>query len=75
MKTIGLIGGMSWESTMHYYQRINELVAARLGGLHSARLLLWSVEFAEIARLQHADDWDATGRILADAARRLDTTK
>ncbi|TAN04761.1 MAG: aspartate/glutamate racemase family protein [Rhodanobacteraceae bacterium] len=72
MKTIGLIGGMSWESTMHYYQRINELVAARLGGLHSARLLLWSVEFAEIARLQHADDWDAAGRILADAARRLE---
>ena len=73
MKTIGLIGGMSWESTMHYYQRINELVAARLGGLHSARLLLWSVEFAEVARLQHADDWDAAGRILADAARRLNT--
>src|SRR6185437_3951725 len=72
MKTIGLIGGMSWESTMHYYQRINELVAARLGGLHSARLLLWSVEFAEIAHLQHADDWDAAGRILADAARRLE---
>lgn len=72
MKTIGLIGGMSWESTLHYYQRINELVAARLGGLHSARLLLWSVEFAEIARLQHADDWDAAGRILADAARRLE---
>ena len=72
MKTIGLIGGMSWESTLHYYQRINELVAARLGGLHSARLLLWSVEFAEIAALQHADDWDAAGRILADAARRLE---
>jgi aspartate racemase len=72
MKTIGLIGGMSWESTLHYYQRINELVAARLGGLHSAKLLLWSVEFAEIAALQHADDWDTAGRILADAARRLE---
>jgi aspartate racemase len=72
MKTIGLIGGMSWESTTHYYQRINELVAARLGGLHSAKLLLWSVEFDEIARLQAADDWDAAGRILADAARRLE---
>jgi aspartate racemase len=72
MKTIGLIGGMSWESTTHYYQRINELVAARLGGLHSAKLLLWSVEFDEIARLQAADDWDAAGRILADAAQRLE---
>jgi aspartate racemase len=72
MKTIGLIGGMSWESTTHYYQRINQLVAARLGGLHSASLLLWSVEFPEIARLPHADDWDAAGRILADAAQRLE---
>lgn len=72
MKTIGLIGGMSWESTTHYYQRINELVVARLGGLHSARLLLWSVDFDDIARLQQADDWDASGRILADAARRLE---
>lgn len=72
MKTIGLIGGMSWESTVHYYQRLNQLVAARLGGLHSARLLLWNVEFAEIARLQQAGDWDAAGRILADAAQRLE---
>jgi aspartate racemase len=72
MKTIGLIGGMSWESTAHYYQRLNQLVAARLGGLHSAQLLLWNVDFDEIARLQHADDWDAAGRILADAAGRLE---
>ncbi len=72
MKTLGLIGGMSWESTVHYYTRLNELVAGRLGGLHSARLVLWNVEFDEIARLQHADDWDAAGIILADAARRLE---
>ncbi|HEX7348355.1 MAG TPA: aspartate/glutamate racemase family protein [Rhodanobacteraceae bacterium] len=72
MKTIGLIGGMSWESTTHYYQRINTLIAARLGGLHSAKLLLWSVDFAEIARLQQADDWDASGRTLAGAAQRLE---
>ncbi|HET7370578.1 MAG TPA: aspartate/glutamate racemase family protein [Gammaproteobacteria bacterium] len=72
MKTIGLIGGMSWESTAHYYSRLNERVAARLGGLHSARLLLWNVDFDEIAHLQHADRWDAAGAILADAARRLE---
>lgn len=72
MKTIGLLGGMSWESTTHYYQRINTLIAARLGGWHSARLLLWSVDFDEIARLQQADDWDAAGRMLADAAHRLE---
>jgi aspartate racemase len=71
-KTLGLIGGMSWESTTHYYQRLNQLVAARLGGLHSAQLLLWSVDFDAIARLQHADDWNAAGDVLADAARRLE---
>jgi aspartate racemase len=53
MKTIGLIGGMSWESTQTYYRRINELVQERLGGLHSARLVLYSVDFHEIERLQH----------------------
>ncbi|HET9819909.1 MAG TPA: aspartate/glutamate racemase family protein [Rhodanobacteraceae bacterium] len=72
MKTLGLIGGMSWESTTHYYRRLNELVAARLGGLHSAQLLLWNVEFDTIARLQHAGDWDAAGNLLAEAARRLE---
>lgn len=72
MKTLGLIGGMSWESTAHYYTRINQLVGERLGGLHSARLLLYSVEFDEIQRLQHADDWDAAGAVLADAAQRLE---
>ena len=72
MKTLGLIGGMSWESTAHYYTRINQLIGERLGGLHSARLLLYSVEFDEIQQLQHADDWDGAGRILADAGRRLE---
>jgi aspartate racemase len=57
MKRIGLIGGMSWESTATYYRLINEGVKARLGGLHSAELLLYSVDMHEINRLQHADDW------------------
>jgi aspartate racemase len=71
MKTLGLIGGMSWESTVPYYRSINETVKARLGGLHSAKLVLYSVDFAEVERLQHAGDWDAAGRLLADAARAL----
>jgi aspartate racemase len=72
MKTIGLIGGISWESTTHYYQRLNQLVAQRLGGLHSAKLLMYSVDFDEIQKLQHADDWQACGRIFTDIARRLE---
>ncbi|HET7330948.1 aspartate/glutamate racemase family protein [Dyella sp.] len=72
MKTLGLIGGMSWESTVPYYRFINEAIKARLGGLHSARLVLYSVDFEEIARLQHAGDWDAAGSMLADAAQRLE---
>jgi aspartate racemase len=72
MKTIGLIGGMSAESTTVYYQLINRLVRERLGGLHSAQLALWSLDFAPIAELQAKDDWAATGAILADAARRLE---
>lgn len=71
MKTLGLIGGMSWESTVPYYRTINQTVKEQLGGLHSARLLLYSVDFAEIEKLQHADDWDAAGAVLADAARSL----
>jgi aspartate racemase len=71
MKTLGLIGGMSWESTVPYYRTINETVKARLGGLHSAKLVLYSVDFAEVERMQHAGDWDAAGRLLADAARAL----
>jgi aspartate racemase len=72
MKTLGLIGGMSAESTTVYYQTLTRLVRERLGGLHSAPLILWSVDFAPIAELQARDDWAATGRILADAARRLE---
>lgn len=72
MKTIGLLGGMSWESTVPYYQRINELVRERLGGLHSAKLVLYSVDFHEVERLQHTGDWDAAGRVLAAAARSLE---
>jgi aspartate racemase len=73
MKTIGLIGGMSWESTALYYREINEAVKARLGGLHSAKLILLSVDFAEIAALQRAGDWVAAGEVLAGAARTLQT--
>jgi aspartate racemase len=72
MRTLGLIGGMSAESTTVYYQTINRLVRERLGGLHSAQLVLWSVDFAPIAELQAKDDWDATGLAMADAARRLE---
>ncbi len=70
-KTLGLLGGMSWESTLPYYRVINETVRERLGGLHSARLLLYSVDFAEVERLQHAGDWDAAGALLGRAARSL----
>lgn len=68
VKTIGLIGGMSWESTVPYYRQINEAVKARLGGLHSARIVLYSVDFHDIERLQHEDRWDAAGDMLAQAA-------
>ncbi|KLD78015.1 aspartate/glutamate racemase family protein [Xanthomonas hyacinthi] len=71
MKTIGLIGGMSWESTLPYYRHINETVRAQLGGLHSARLLLYSVDFHAIEQLQQAGDWDAAGAAMAAAARAL----
>lgn len=71
MKLLGLIGGMSPESTVAYYRLINETVAARLGGHHSARLLLYSVDFAQIADLQHRDRWDEAGAVLADAGCRL----
>lgn len=72
MKVIGLIGGMSWESTVPYYRLINEGVKARLGGLHSAKIVLYSVDFAEIERLQHSGEWDEAGALLADAARALE---
>lgn len=73
MKTIGLIGGMSWESTVPYYQIINEEVKKRLGGLHSARVILYSVEFDEIEKCQSAGDWEKSGRILGKAAQGLET--
>jgi aspartate racemase len=72
VKTIGLIGGMSWESTVPYYRQINETIKERLGGLHSAKIVLYSVDFHEIERHQHAENWEAAGAILADAARSLE---
>ena len=71
MRCIGLIGGMSWESTVLYYQHINQGIKAALGGLHSAKLVLVSVDFAEIERLQHAGAWHEAGLILAQAAQSL----
>jgi len=71
MKTIGLIGGMSWESSQTYYQLINQRVRNELGGLHSARLVLYSVDFAEIEALQHQGDWAATGEILGAVGKAL----
>ena len=73
MKTIGLIGGMSWESTEYYYRGINEAVRQRLGGLHSAQILLNSVDFAAIEKLQHAGDWDDAADILSRAAQSLES--
>lgn len=68
MKTIGLLGGMSWESTANYYKEINEQVKKELGGLHSAKICLYSVDFDEIEKLQHAGRWDETATILSNAA-------
>ncbi|KIL51555.1 hypothetical protein KP77_10670 [Jeotgalibacillus alimentarius] len=72
MKTIGLIGGMSWESSASYYRIINEQVKAQLGGLHSAKCILYSVDFDEIERYQTEDDWGAAGKRLAEAAVSLE---
>jgi aspartate racemase len=72
MRTLGLIGGMSWESSLLYYRLINEEVRARLGGLHSAELLLYSIDFAPLERLQAEARWDEAGAQLADAAARLE---
>lgn len=72
MKTIGLIGGMSWESTASYYQVINETVRDALGGLHSAKILMDSVDFADIAVHQFADDWTTCAQMIGDAALRLE---
>lgn len=72
MKTIGLIGGMSWESSAEYYRIINETVKEKLGGLHSAKLLLYSVDFEEIEKLQHAGKWRKTTELMVDAAQRVE---
>ena len=72
MKTIGLLGGMSWESTAPYYRIVNEVVREHLGGLHSARVVLYSVEFHEIEALQRAGAWSEAGRLLAEAAASLE---
>ena len=72
MKTLGLIGGMSWESTTSYYQWLNRLARERLGGQHSAKLLMWSADFAPLAAMQAAGDWDGATAVMVDAARRLE---
>ena len=72
MKTIGMLGGMSWESTATYYRAVNEGIKEALGGLHSARIAMVSVDFDEIEKLQHAGDWEATGVILSDAACKVE---
>lgn len=71
MKTIGLLGGMSWESTVGYYRAINEGVKHTLGGLHSAKIAMYSVDFEPIEKLQHEGDWDGTARILSEAAQSI----
>jgi aspartate racemase len=71
MKTIGLLGGMSWESTLGYYRQINEGVKNTLGGLHSAKIVMYSVDFGPIEKLQHAGDWKGTAKILSDAAKNI----
>jgi len=71
MKTIGLLGGMSWESSLEYYRVINEGVKDALGGLHSAKITMHSVDFAEIEKLQHSGDWEQTAKILSAAAMKI----
>lgn len=71
MKVLGLLGGMSWESTIPYYRMINEQVKTQLGGLHSAKIVLYSVDFHEIEQLQHRGDWEGAARVLAQAATSL----
>lgn len=72
MKTIGLIGGMSWESTIPYYKIINEEIKEKLGGLHSAKIILYSVDFEEIEKCQSDGNWDKSAEILSDAAEKLE---
>ena len=72
MKTIGMIGGMSWESSIEYYRIVNQAVREKLGGLHSAKSIMYSVEFAEIEMLQHQNRWDELAKIMIEAARGLE---
>lgn len=72
MKTIGLIGGMSWQSTTEYYQVINETVAKKLGGLHSAKIVLYSVDFAEIEEMQHQNKWEDATKLMIHAAQNIE---
>lgn len=72
MKTIGLIGGMSWESSQEYYRIINQEMRARLGGTHSAKSLMWSMDFGEIEQLQHAGKWDELKELMIEAAQNLE---
>jgi len=72
MKTIGMIGGMSWESTAEYYRIVNQKVKERLGGLHSAKCVMFSVDFHEIETLQDQNQWDEAGRLMADAAENVE---
>ena len=71
MKVIGILGGMSWESTQNYYQIINQEVKRRFGGLHSAKCIVYSVDFAEIEQLQQSGDWESSALILSNAAQAL----
>ncbi len=71
MKTIGLLGGMSYQSSMHYYEIINELINVKLGGLHSAKIVMYSVEFNQIARFQKNAQWDKAGEILGEASKNI----
>lgn len=71
MKTLGLIGGMSWESTVPYYRQINQQINQHLGGLHSAKIILYSVDFQQIEALQRSGDWQQAGQLLAEAAQAL----
>jgi len=72
MKTMGMIGGMSWESSLEYYRVVNEAIKERLGGFHSAKCVLYSVDFAEVEKLQHQGDWNRLTGLMIDAAQRLE---
>ena len=73
MKTIGLLGGMSWESTVEYYRLINEGIKSKLSGLHSAQIAMYSVDFEPIEQLQKSGEWESSGEILADAAKKIES--